>query len=227
MLKCGEAASLLGWWQLAGADALLDETPRNWLKPVEKPIIDVAEPTPAIPDTVEGLDHWIADPANLSGLTPSRVTTFGSPLSDLAIFVDMPDPEDGQRLLSGDAGRLFDRMLSAIGRNRTDVYGAALCPVRPTGGRIPPQLAQELAQIALKRVALTGAKALLLMGDATTRAFLGANLPDARGRLLTVNYEGGSVTAVATFHPRFLLKQPARKADCWRDLQRLIGAIEE
>src|SRR3546814_13451631 len=87
----------------------------------------------------------------------------------------MPEREDGETLLSGAAGVLFDRMLAAIGRDRSSVYLAPLCAIRPVSGQIPADLGPPLAEIALHRLALFRPKRLLLMGNAASRALLGVN----------------------------------------------------
>src|SRR3546814_18228787 len=72
----------------------------------------------------------------------------------------------------GAAGVLFDRMLAAIGRDRSSVYLAPLCAIRPVSGQIPADLGPPLAEIALHRLALCRPKRLLLMGNAASRALL-------------------------------------------------------
>ena len=77
-------------------------------------------------------------------------------------------------------------------------------------------------------LALAAPKRLLLMGNAASRAVLGADVARARGRLHGINPKGGTTAAaagtgaVASFHPRFLLERPAAKAEAWKDLQMLI-----
>lgn len=143
------------------------------------------------------------------------------------LLTDMPDAEDmaTDSLLAGSAGRLLDAMLGAIGRDRASAYLAALAPGRPATGRIEADLETELARIARHHVALVRPRALLLLGDTTIRAFTGANLAQARGSIHSVNLNGATVPTVATFHPRFLLQQPARKADAWTDLRMLMEIL--
>jgi DNA polymerase len=64
------------------------------------------------------------------------------------------------------------------------------------------------------------------MGDATTRALIGTNLVKARGTRHVLNHKGGTLSAIATFHPRFLLSQPARKAEAWADLRLFLECLE-
>jgi DNA polymerase len=62
---------------------------------------------------------------------------------------------------------------------------------------------------------------MLILGDATSRALIGSNVMEARQELRDIAHDTGSLRAIATFHPRFLLQRPAAKALAWQDLQLL------
>ncbi len=158
------------------------------------------------------------------GMTP--IAAEGPADADLMIFIEMPEREDAAagRLLSGAAGKLFDKMLRAIGRSRNDVLVAAVAAARPGSGRLPDAAVEPLATIARHHLSLTAPKAALLFGNAT-RAIIGQECASARGTLHAVNHDGGKTVAVASFHPRLLLERPERKADAWRDLQLLMKAL--
>src|SRR3546814_16360651 len=82
----------------------------------------------SLPDAIDAFEAWRIGPgAPEAGWPGSPIATRGNPAADLAIVVDMPEREDGETLLSGAAGVLFDRMLAAIGRDRSSVYLAPLC----------------------------------------------------------------------------------------------------
>ncbi len=122
------AESALEWWREAGVDMLVDEEPRDWLAlPVLHPAPVAAEPvatSAAMPDTLEAFATWRAGPdAPEAGWSGRRLAAEGDPGAPLWVFTDLPEREDlaEGRLLSGAAGRLFDRMLAAIGRARADV----------------------------------------------------------------------------------------------------------
>ncbi len=218
-----EAESALGWWIEAGVDVIVDELPRDWMRR--------AAPAPAAPDPVApaavapadlpAFREWLAT-AELPSGGGARIAPSGDPAADLMVIADMP--EDGAPL-GGEAGRLFDRMLAAIGRTRDAVYLAPLSPTRFPSGRVPPEAIPPLGTIALRHVALAHPRMLLLLGDAPALALLGMPMAAARGRLHKINHDGVTVTAVATFHPRFLLKRPACKADAWADLRLMLDGL--
>lgn len=241
-------ASLIGWWELAGVDAAVAETPRDWLavetvrtppmSPVEStakaapapvaPTPSIAPPAMTLPDTLDALAAWLHDPANLSALGPRRCPPSGPAGAALMLMADQPDSEDLEagQLFAGPVGPLLDAMLKAIGHGRDTVYLASLAPGRPAAGRIDPALATSLAPIARRHVALAQSGMILLLGEASVRTLLGLGLAEARGQVHEIDLgEGRSAKAVASFHPRFLIQQPTRKADAWADLKLMMAAL--
>jgi len=238
------AASAIDWWIDAGVDASVDESPRDWLAAIVAPARAVpanrgaapaAEPVavPALPETLDAFLAWRSSEAAPEAAWPGNLIAAQGPVdAPLLVLVDMPEREDGDAgtLLGGAAGRLFDRMLAAIGHSRASIHLVALCAKRPTTGRVAPDVEERLGEIARHHIALVAPKRVLLLGNAPSRALLGADVAPARESLRAVNLGGGkkaaTVEAVASFHPRFLLERPAQKADAWRDLQLLIGGLD-
>ena len=221
-------ASALEWWNDAGVDVLVDDLPRDWFaKPLAKAAPAEVAPD-ALPATLEALAAWRAGPdAPEAGWTGAALAAFGPPDAKLMVLVDCPEREDGAAgtLLSGKAGLLFDRMLAAVGLSRDTVHVAAVCAKRPLGGRLPPETAARLSEIARHQVALAAPERLLLLGNATSRAVLAMDHAEAAGQLRPINLKNGIVQAIASHHPRALLERPACKAEAWRDL-RLWAGIE-
>ena len=220
------AVSTLDWWREAGVDVVVDESPRDWLAREIVPA-PVAEPAPVVTTLPASLAEFLAwrvsDAAPESTWRGASAAASGPPDAALMVLVDCPDQGDRERLLGGAAGTLFDRMLAAMGSSRAAVHLAAVCAKRPVGGRMPADVTAELHRLARHHVGLVRPKRLLLMGDAASRALLAADVVRARGNLHLVDHDGGQTAAVASFHPRWLLENPARKADAWRDLQLLMG----
>lgn len=236
------AASAIDWWIDAGVDASVDETPRDWLAKVAAPARPdatrgavapavEAPPVPALPDTLDAFLAWrVSDAAPEAGWPGAMIAAQGPVDAPLLVLVDVPEREDNAgTLLGGAAGRLFDRMLLAIGQSRETIHLVPVCAKRPVTGRIAPDIEERLGEIARHYIALAAPKRVLLLGNAPSRALLGADVAPARESLRVVNLVGGNkaatVEAVASFHPRFLLERPAQKAEAWRDLQLLIGGL--
>ncbi|UVO49425.1 uracil-DNA glycosylase [Sphingomonas sp. SUN019] len=227
------AASALEWWRDAGVDMLVEDAPRDWLAAIPEAAAPVAVAPAATrsaapPATIEAFLAWRmsadAPEADWSGV---KIAASGPVDAVLMVLVDCPEREDSDVLMSGAVGRLFDRMLAAIGRSRADIHLAALCAARPVAGRMPREIEARLGEIARHHVALVAPKRLLVMGNAASRAILPTDAAQSRENLPVLNHTGGKVTAVVTsYHPRFLLEKPAAKAEAWRDLQMLIGGMK-
>ncbi|MFN3946173.1 MAG: uracil-DNA glycosylase [Allosphingosinicella sp.] len=224
------AASALQWWADAGVDILVDEEPRDWLNPKAKAPPPPPEPQPApedaLPDQLDLFQAWLAGSDRLAFASPSapRVCPSGDPSAGLMILTDMPTLEDcgAGTLLSGDVGRLFDRMLAAIGRDRASIYLAALSCLRSPDGQLGGEAAQACATLARHHVGLAAPKSLLLLGDACAKALLGLPVARARGRWHRIATHAGEIDALVTIAPRQLLENPTQKRHAWADLQMLM-----
>ncbi|MGN6374468.1 MAG: uracil-DNA glycosylase family protein, partial [Sphingomonas sp.] len=185
-------------------------------------------PATARPDYLAAFEAWRVGADAIDSAWGTPIAPGGAAAANLMVLVDMPEREDAQsgHLLGGDVGRLFDRMLAAIGRDRASIYLASLAVARPVTGQIAAEFHDPLTRLVRHHIALVRPRRLLLLGNAVSRAVLGANAAAARGRFHVLNYEGGTTEAVASYHPRFLLERPACKAEAWRDLQMLIGGLE-
>ena len=223
------AASALQWWADAGVDVIVDEAPRDWLRPKAKAQAapaPAAEAAAAFPDQLELFRGYLRDDQTLPFASPAarRVCPAGDPASGLMILTDMPAAEDCTTgtLLSGDVGRLFDRMLAAIGRDRDSIYLASLSCLRSPDGRFTSDTASQCAALARHHVGLAAPRALLLFGDACSKALLGLGMAQARGRWHEIASHAGPVRTIVTLPPSYLLTQPAAKAHAWADLQMLM-----
>jgi len=219
---------MIDWWHQAGVDCIIDEEPRNWLRPAAPAAVLRAEPAPdapANPETLAALTEHLmtADFVSLGG---QRLGPAGDAASGLMLIADMPDPGDAEagEIFSGETGRLFDRMLAAIGRDRASIYLATIAPSRPAG-RIDPATAAALTALALRHIRLAQPRLLLLIGQPACAMLLGESLAAARGRVHRLDHDGASIAAVATFSPRYLLKQSAAKAEAWKDLRLMLEEL--
>ena len=246
-LSPAAAASLLQWWKDAGVDVMIDEAPRDWLRPkpaagpatetsaafvseARVPAPAPAEAEPELPDQLPLFRAWLAESDQVPLASPSapRVCPSGDPASGVMIVTDMPSGEDcaSGALISGEAGRLFDAMLKAIGRDRESVYLAALSCLRSPDGRLGTPVARQCADLARHHVGLVQPRALLLLGDAVSKALLGLPMAQARGRWHEIPVYGGTVRAMVTLPPVYLLGQSAQKALAWADLQMLLDEVK-
>jgi DNA polymerase len=235
-LSHAAAASALQWGSDAGVDVLVGETPRDWLRPkktaaphAEAPQAAPAAPTQELPGQLDLFQAWLRDSDSLSFASPSapRVCPSGDPASGLMMITDMPAVEDcsAGALLSGEVGRLFDRMLAAIGRDRNSIYLASLACFRSPDGRFTDPTATQCSTLARHHIGLVAPKAVLILGDAASKALLGLPTMKARGRWHEISTHAGPIQAVASFPPSYLLDQPSAKAAAWADLQLLMQGM--
>lgn len=229
-----EAASALNWWRDAGVDVLVEDDPRDWTArpaPTAQPDAPVRavpagpEPEAPLPATIEAFLDWrYGSGAPEAAMGEPIVAAEGNPDAPLMVVTDLPEFDGGTpALLDGPAGRLFDRILTAIGQSRESIYLVPLCAARPITGQVPRDLEDKLGEIVRHHIALAAPARLLLLGQATSRAVLGTDAPRNTEGLTPLNYSGGKSDVVAIRHPRFLLNKPAAKGDAWKDLQLLIG----
>lgn len=218
------AKSALSWWQESGVDGVVGETPCDWLasaaaRAAPLPLTRPIEP----PADLSEFHAWLTRSSEvpLPAGCGARVGPDGDPASGLMVLVDMPTADDlaEGRLLAGEAGALFDRMLTAIRRSRETIYLASLSPARPASGRIAAADLQALAVVALHHVGLVAPKVLLLFGDLCSTALTGAPVAGSRGRRHEIATQARPVSTFVTLRPHKLLTQPALKRIAWEDLQ--------
>ena len=149
----------------------------------------------------------------------------GNPAAALMIVGEAPGAEEDRRGLPfvGPAGRLLDRMLAAIGLDRSAVYITNMLPWRPPGNRSPTAEELAICQPFLERqIELIAPRILVLVGGIAAKALLNRRegITRLRGQWFPFSTERmeGSIAATATFHPAYLLRTPQAKREVWRDL---------
>src|SRR5215472_17070748 len=156
--------------------------------------------------------------------------TAGAPLM---VIGEAPGADEDRlgRPFVGRSGQLLDRMLAAIGYERgRNAYITNVLFWRPPGNRKPT--ADEIAAclpFVWRHIALNAPQVVLLSGGTATSALLGRTdgIMRLRGRWfeLTGPDLDRPVPALATYHPSFLLRAPARKGEAWRDLLALQSKL--
>jgi DNA polymerase len=130
----------------------------------------------------------------------------------------------------GRSGKLLDRMLAAIGLNRTSVYIANIVPWRPPGNRTPtPQESQICLPFILRQIELADPDILACLGGPSAQALLGIKegITKTRGRWFTFKTGKREIRALPTFHPAFLLRSPLQKRFAWRDFLAIKKALDQ
>ena len=226
----GEAlASALDWWRDAGVDTFVEDAPRDWFARAAPPVPSPAVPGSAMPGEWDAFLAWRGgEHAPEASWAGPGVLASGPVDAAVMVLADLPEREDcaAGKLLTGEAGRLFDRMLAAVGLDRERVHLVSVCAKRPAAGRVGRDEEARLGEVARHHLALVGPRRVLLMGDAASRAVVGTEVVRARGRVHPVEHKAGVGRAVASFHPRFLLRNPERKREAWADLRMLVEGLD-
>jgi len=165
--------------------------------------------------------------------TTAKHTVFadGNPKARVMLIGEAPGrDEDLQGLpFVGRSGQLLDRMLAAIGLDRTQVYISNILPWRPPGNRPPTSAEIAICQPFIERhIQLASPELLLLLGGISVKALFNASEGIMRLRGRWKQYPAGEklIPALATFHPAFLLRQPAQKKQAWQDLLALRARLD-
>ena len=118
----------------------------------------------------------------------------------------------------GQAGKLLDNMLAAIGLSRRkNVYIANVLKCRPPGNRNPtPEEVAQCSPHLLQQIELIKPKLILAMGRFAAQTLLetGASIASLRGRV----HRYAGVPLIVTYHPAYLLRTLEDKAKAWEDL---------
>ena len=165
------------------------------------------------------------DGLTLKTTATNLVFADGEPTAPVMLIGEAPGAEEDRRGVPfvGASGQLLDRMLAAIGRDRSNVYITNIVNWRPPGNRKPSPTEMALSLPFIERhIALVNPALVVLLGDTAAKTLTGRTegITRLRGRWCTLSQLGlpQSVPALPTFHPAFLLRSPAQKREAWIDL---------
>jgi len=146
----------------------------------------------------------------------------GNPNASLMFVGEGPGAdEDAQgRPFVGRAGQLLTRIIEAIEMRREDVYIANIVKSRPPNNRVPePDEAAACLPFLRKQIAAIRPQIIVTLGAVATNNLLSATLPitKVRGEFRQM----GTVLVMPTFHPSYLLRNPAAKREVWEDMKKV------
>jgi len=165
------------------------------------------------------------DGCALKATATNLVFADGNPEAKIMLVGEAPGADEDRQGLPfvGVSGRMLDRMLSYVGLDRESVYIANVLYWRPPGNRTPTD--QEVAAclpFIARQIELVAPEILVLVGGKSASTLLGERqgITRLRGRWFTYSSPGldAPVPALPTFHPAYLLRNPANKRMSWRDM---------
>jgi uracil-DNA glycosylase len=172
------------------------------------------------------------DGCALKNTAKQLVFADGNPQARVMFVGEAPGREEDLEGLPfvGRSGQLLDRMMAAIGLDRSSAYIANVIPWRPPGNRTPtPQETQICLPFVRRQIELVNPDVLVTLGNPSTQALLGTREGIMRTRGKWLEYDTGSRTirAIATFHPAYLLRSPSYKRMSWQDLRAIAKVLAE
>ncbi len=160
---------------------------------------------------------------NLKNSARNMVFADGNASAGIMVIGPVPNGDDDRDGIpfSGKQGQMLERMLGAIGLDRTSVLMTNIIPWRPPGNRQASVRETDICRPFIERqIALAEPRHLLVLGNFACRFFFGGNdtIHHMRGEWRDVSIGGASVPALATLHPQDLISAPGSKRLAWQDL---------
>lgn len=151
----------------------------------------------------------------------------GSATAPLMFVGEAPGAEEDKRgePFVGRAGQLLDRMIAAMGWSRDTVYIANVLKCRPPGNRDPePDEVEQCEPFLDRQIESIGPRIIVTLGKPAAHLLLKTSAPISALRGRFQEYRG--IRVMPTFHPAFLLRQPARKRETWSDLKQVMAELD-
>ena len=177
-------------------------------------------------DNLEKLKKSINNIKNcsLKNNATNMVFSDGNPKSKIMLIGEAPGANEDKEGLPfvGRAGALLDKMLAAIDLDRKKVYISNIINYRPPDNRRPTheEIKRYLPFIS-KHIEIINPKILVLLGSTAMNALIGNEvvISKMRGKWIEKKFGNCKTSVIITFHPAFLMRQPAQKKMAWIDLK--------
>jgi DNA polymerase len=174
----------------------------------------------------------VFDGCALKSTATRLVFSDGNPQARIMFVGEAPGREEDLEGLPfvGRSGKLLDRMIAAIGLDRSSAYIANVIPWRPPGNRTPtPQETQICLPFIQRQIELVNPDVLVTLGNPATQALLATREGIMKTRGKWFEYDTGTrvIRAIATFHPAYLLRSPSYKRLAWQDLRAIAKALQQ
>jgi len=150
----------------------------------------------------------------------------GNPRARVMFVGEGPGFEEDRRGLPfvGKAGQLLNQIIEAMGFRREEVYIANVVKCRPPENRTPlPDETAACTPFLFEQIAIIRPQVIVALGSPAAQALLGrtAGITKIRGTL--GEYQG--IRVMPTFHPAYLLRNPAAKRPVWEDMKQVMSFL--
>jgi len=163
------------------------------------------------------------------GLAASRtklVYGVGNSNARLVLVGEAPGREEDLRgePFVGEAGRLLDRILHAMGMQREDVYICNVLKCRPPNNRDPlPEEVATCEAFLNRQIAAIRPQVIVGLGRFAVHSLLKTRVPISQLRGEWQNYQG--IPMMPTYHPAYLLRNPEGKREVWEDMKSVLRML--
>lgn len=151
----------------------------------------------------------------------------GNPAARLMFIGEAPgrdEDEQGEPFV-GAAGQLLDRIIKACTLTREEIYICNILRCRPPMNRNPTdQEAANCREYLDGQIRIVAPEFIVCWGSVAARNLL--NTKSSVGRLRQQFFTYGEAQVMCTYHPSYLLRNPAAKKDVWEDMQLLMRKMD-
>jgi len=194
--------------------------------PVQQPVQskDSDQPAESLDEVRAGMDDCCC--CGLGATRSKLVFGTGNPNARLVLVGEAPGREEdikGEPFV-GEAGRLLDRILLAMGLQRGDVYICNVLKCRPPNNRDPlPEEVATCEQFLIRQIAAIRPQVIIGLGRFAVHCLLKNKTPISRIRGEWQSYQG--IPLMPTYHPAYLLRNPEGKRDVWQDMKEVLRLL--
>lgn len=191
----------------------------------EESMSDVGSP---VPESVEDVLHDLGDCRRCAlGAGRTRlVFGVGNPEARIVFVGEAPGRDEdlqGEPFV-GEAGQLLTRIIQAMGFDREEVYICNVLKCRPPGNRNPLPAEIEACQpFLLRQIKAVGPEVIVALGTFAAQTLLAVREPISMLRGRFHDYHG--IPLMPTFHPAYLLRNPAMKREVWNDMKAVMRVL--
>lgn len=189
---------------------------------------ETADPQPSSANAFDSLRAEAHDctRCRLAGTRTNVVFGVGNPDADLMFIGEAPgrDEDEKGEPFVGRAGQLLTDIIKAMKLTRDDVYIANVVKCRPPENRNPePDELDACRPFIRRQVELIQPKVIVTLGRFGLQSLTekGYGISAVRGQWL--DYEG--IKLMPTYHPAYLLRNPAAKKDVWADMKKVMAEL--
>lgn len=209
--------------------ARADEASRSTATAVPAPAAPSLKPTVAASDSLEVIRQEVVACHACDELAGSRTQTVfgvGDHRARLCFLGEAPGADEDRQgePFVGRAGQLLTRIIEACKLKRSDVYILNVLKCRPPGNRTPaPDEVENCRGFLDRQLALIKPEFICCLGSVAAQTLLQTTTPISRMRGKFFDYRG--IRVMCTYHPAYLLRNPAAKKDVWEDMKMLMRAM--